>query len=314
MMQDESVIRVGCLRIAGHFIAPVSQERLDKEGIDHSSFGMHLVIMNAIEQVVDSFLKGEIDGAFLPLPLVMELFRAGLDIKLLLFTNRGGGSLIKNKAASIKCIEDFKDKVILTPCLLSVQNMLLHKMFLSAGLGLGQAKDRRSDVLLEVVPSNIIAEVIKNDSDGDIGGFVAPEPFSIGANMTKDCEEFCRFDSLWSGYPDSVFVLRRSIIKDNPENVRELVNTFIEAAKILNQGTNDHLTSYAETFFKLEHEIVIGLLQRIKNMFEPAKLFPDYLVAEIVQDYMVDKAGLLSAKVNIKELIDASYAENLKGN
>ncbi|MCD4743075.1 MAG: ABC transporter substrate-binding protein [Desulfobacteraceae bacterium] len=308
-MPDKPVIRVGCLRTADHLIAGVTKERLEKKDVDFSFFEMDLVVMNALEEVSDLLVKGEIDGAYVPLPFSMDLFRRGLDIKLLLFTNRGGGSIVKNKAACIKRVQGFKNKIILTPCLLSVQNMLLHKIFFSAGLTFGHGSEDQYDVLLEVVPSNIIAEMLENDSDNEIGGFVTQEPFGIKAIKYGDCEEFCKFDSLWQGHPDSVFVLRDSVIKNNPEHVRELVRAFIESGEIIAQSNDDNLRSYVETFFRHDRKIVNSLHLAIKGMFAKPKFLPDYSVMEIVQDYMVDQAGLMAGKIDIKKFIDAGFAE-----
>jgi len=306
-MPNESVIRVGCLRIADHFIAGVTQQRSEKEDIGFSSFQMRLDILNATEQVTDLLLKGEIDGAFLPLPFAMELFRTGLEIKLLLFANKGGDIFVKNRAASIKKIKDFKDKVILTPCLLSVQNMLLHKMFLLAGLKLGLAKDNDVDVILEVASSNMVDEIIENDSDNDIGGFVAPEPFDFEKNKTKEYKEMFKFNSLWPDYPNSVFVLKESIIQNNPDYVVELVNAFTEAGRIIDQGDDESLTIYAEIFFQQGPEIVQNMLLKNNGMHAPSKLIPDYSIIEIVQDYLVDHAGLMEAKIDIGQFLDPSF-------
>ncbi|MCP3898524.1 MAG: ABC transporter substrate-binding protein [Desulfobacteraceae bacterium] len=306
-MPDKSVIRVGCLRIADHFIAGVTKGRSEKKDVGFSSFEMQLDILNTTDQLADSLLEGKIDGAFLPLPFAMELFRTGSEIRFLLFTNRGGGIFVKNSAAEIKRIVDFKDKIILTPCLLSVQNMFLHKIFLSAGLTLGLAKDKNADVFMEVVPSNIVAEIIKNDSDNEIGGFVAPEPFGTLAINQGNCKEVCKFDSLWPDYPNSVFVLKEPVIKKNPEYVVELVNAFIEAGRIIDLGNDDNLISYAEKFFKQENEIVQSLLLKTKGMYAPKKLIPDCSIADIVQDYMVDNTDLMHTKIDIEQFVDTNF-------
>ena len=315
-MPDGPAIRIGCLTIAEHFIAGITKERLEKKEIEFSSFEMHLVTMNAFEQISETLLKGEIDGAFIPLPMAMELFRTGLHITLLLFVNRGGGGFVKNNYAGIKHLEDFKNKTILTPCLLSVQNMLLHKMIFSAGLRLGNSRDNKADVLLEVVPSNIVPEVLKNDSDNDIGGFVAPEIFGIQAIGNGSCKEICRFESLWADHPDSVFVLKESVIKNNPEYVKELVHAFVEAGKIIGQGSDENLISYLRTFFDQPHDftkdhgIVRNLMLKIRGMFASKKFCPDYSSIEIVQNYMVDQAGFMAEKIDIREFIDTSFTEN----
>ncbi len=317
-MPDEFVIRIGCLRIAEHFIAGVTQERLEKKEIELSSSGLDLITMNAFEQITDTLLKGEIDGAFMPLPVAMDLFSQGLKIKLLLFVNRGGGIFIKNNYAEIRHMEDFKNKTILTPCLLSVQNMLLHKMFFSAGLKLGNSRDNKADVLLEVVPSNIIAEVIENDSDHDIGGFVAPDAFGLQAIKAGDCKEVCTFDSLWPNHPDNVFVLKESVIKNNPEYVEELVHRFIEAGEIIDQSDDESMASSMRSFFGQNndfiegHEIVNDLIARIKGICAPEKFCPDYLVIEIAQNYMVDQFCVMAEKIKVRKFIDTRFAENLR--
>ena len=306
-MPKESVIRVGCLRIADHFIAGVTNSRAEKEDIGFSSFKLQLDIMDVTDQIVESLTKGEIAGAFLPLPFAMELFRTGLGIKLILFANKGGGIFVKNKSSAITSVKDFKDKVILTPCLLSVENILLHKMFLLAGLKLGLKKENGVDVILEKASTNMVPEIIENDSDNDIGGFVAPDPFAVEAANKKNCKEMFKFNSLWTDYPNSVFVIHESIIQDAPESVVELVNAFTEAGRIINKGEDKALTSYAEAFFKQDSETVKNMLTTAEGMHAPAKLTPDYSIVEIVQDYIVDEAGFMSNKIDILQFLDPSF-------
>ena len=308
-MPDKPVIKIGCLRIAEHFIAGITFQRLKQKG---------LVIMNSFEQILDELLKGEIDGALLPMPFAMDLFRKGLEIKLILLVNRGGGRFLKNKHAGIRKIEDFRNKTILTPCFLSVQNMLLHKLFFSAGLKLGKSNDNNAEVLVEVVPSNIIAEVIESDSDNDIGGFVALEPFGVQAVETGNFKEVCKFNSLWKEHPDNVFVVKESAIKKNPEYVKELVNAFIDTCEIIkpseNHGDNDEILSDAEMFLMQEREIVLNLFKDIKGTIRPEMHVPDFTTAEIVQDYIVDQAGFMAAKINMEEFVDASFVIDFMNN
>jgi NitT/TauT family transport system substrate-binding protein len=310
---DEPVIKIGCSRIAEHFIAGVVKERLAKNDIGFSSFGLYIKPMNAFEQLSDALLAGEIEGAFLPLPFAMDLFRKGLDINLLMFVNRGGGVLIKNSSANIKRIEDFKNKTILTPCLLSVKNMLLHKMFFSSGLKLGN-KHRGSDadIFLEAVPSNVVEEMINHDSDNDIGGFVAPEPFATMAIKKGNCKEVCELGSLWRYYPDNVFVLRKQMIDENRESVKEIVDLFFETGEMIDNGKNENLVQLAESFFIQDNEMVANLLLKMQGMFRSQKLIPDSSVIVKVQDYMVGQAGFVNEKIIIEDFISPSFTDHLR--
>ncbi len=311
-MPDQSVIRLGCLRIADHFIAAVTNGRLKNADIGFSSFEMQLACMNSFEHIKDSLIDGQIDGAFIPLPFAMDIFRAGLEIKLLMFANRAGGIFVKNTAADINRIKDLKNKTILVPCLMTVQNMLLHKMLLSAGLQLGTLRDKKANVFLEVIPENIIAEIVENDSDNDIGGFVASEPFATIALKAANCKKMCKFDSLWADHPDSVFVLKNSFIEKTPEHVGELVKAFITSAEVINSSSSNSVLSYAETFFKQNIEIVKSLLPGIKGMFVTAKLFPAISDVETVQDYIAAQDFLIFKKIDIQKFIDASFLQYSK--
>ena len=285
MIQNKSVIRLGCLQNTDYSLAGVTKESLEEE-TRSSFFEMLLPDMHSFEQISDALKEGKIEGAFIPLPCAMDLYGSGLEIKLLFFANRGGGSITKNKDAGIKRIQDFKGKTILTPAFLSVQNMLLHKMLLSSGLRLGYSRDIENDVFLQVVPSNIIPEVVENDSDNDIGGFVVQEPFGTDAIKSKNYVELCKFNSLWADHPDNVFVLRESVVKDNPTETKDIVKAMIESGQKIDQ----------------------------KEIFSLSRFIPDSSVVEVVQDYMVEHTDFMSEKIDIENFIDTSFIDNIKEN
>ncbi len=311
-MQKKSVVRVGCLRIIDHFIALVTRNRLNGKTGDISMKSMDLSFFRSFEQIRDSFLQDEIDSAFIPLALAMDLFRAGLKIKVLMFVNRGGGMLLKGRETGIKTIKDFKGRVILTPYTISVQNMLLHRLFQSAGLRLGWLRDKGADVFLEFFPSDIIEEVVNHGLRGGAGGFIAVEPFGIRAARQGKAVSVCRFDSLWQNYPGDVFAVRESVVKAGPGKMGYLVNGFIESADMIYSGNSDEIMAWAREFSGLDREIVTELLAQTGHMFKPAMLFPDISPVETVQDYMVDTAGFMEGKIDADQLIDTGFVQNLR--
>ena len=84
------------------------------------------------KEVADALSNGDINAAFVLAPTAMNLFNAGVKIKLTLFTHKTGSILITNKKANIKNIQDFAGKVVIIPYQLSVHHMLLHKMLSEA--------------------------------------------------------------------------------------------------------------------------------------------------------------------------------------
>jgi len=286
-MLDEFVARIGCLKIAEHFMAGDIQVRSGRKNNNASNIEADLQVMNSFEQISDSLTRGEIEGAFLPLPFALNFFRKGMNIQLLLLINGQGSAFFKNGSADIKKIEDFKGKIILTPCFLSVQNMLLHKMFFSAGLKLGSFRDVKADIFLEVVPENIMLEFVKNDSDNGVGGIVASEPFASQTVQIGDFKVLCKFDSLWAGHPDTAFVLKNFVIKDNLNYVERLIDSISRADYRIGQDEKNG-----------------GALLASTSSYYPS--------IKIVQNYMVEQAGFLPEKVNIKEFIDTKLIEELR--
>ncbi len=306
-MIDHPCIRIGHLKIFEHLILGIADLHLKNQvkTLDRST--LKPVAMNAWHQVCESLQNEDIDGAFIPAPLAMDLFASGLDIRLLMFTHRSGSVILKSKRSGIKTIADFKGKTVLVPLELSIQNMFLHRLLSSAGLTFGTHEGRTADVAREVVPSCLMTEMASLDDDHDIAGFALEEPFGRDAEIRGIATRICTTGSLWKNHPGSVFVLKTSFIENYPEPVKELVSLFIQTARFIEENKNDALLSMAQLFLGQDKDIVRHILFETDLTFDKTLLIPDFEALNIIQDYMSGPMGIMKTTIDLNRLIDRSF-------
>lgn len=309
-MKYNPCVRIGHLKIVDHLILGVADFQLKKNDINLTHSTLETIAMNSWNQICDSLTVGDINGAFITTPIAMDLFAAGLDIRALMFTHRSGSVIVKNKAAGINNILDFKGKTVLIPFELSIQNMLLHRLLSSAGLLLGAHDDINADVVQEVVSPFLMTEMLMNDSDGDIAGLAVAEPFGSDAVHRGIAANLCTTQSLWKDHPCCIFVLNRSMIEDNPAAVKEIVTLFARSGDFIEKTKTNEILYPANLFLDQKEEVIRHVLLESDIRFDPSLLIPDIEAMNIIQNYMADSMGVLKKKIDINQLVDSSFITN----
>ena len=145
-MAEKPAIKIGYLKITDHLILGVTDLKLKKgmEKFEHCT--LEPVVKNGWNEVADALSVKSLDGAFILAPTAMDLYKSGVDLKLLLLTHKAGSILVKSKNANIEKVEDFAGKTVLIPYQLSIHNMLFHKLLSEKGLTPGRATEKGVDV------------------------------------------------------------------------------------------------------------------------------------------------------------------------
>ncbi len=309
-MENNLCIRIGHLKIVDHLVLGITDLQIKNKKMTpvHSTF--ETIQMNSWDQVCDELTEGNISGAFMTVPLAMDLFAAGLDIKILMFTHRAGSIVVKKKASEFNCVADFRNKCFLIPSSLSVQNMLLHRLLSTAGLRLGLHEDTDPDVTGEIAHPFLMNEMMINDTDNDIAGFAVEEPFGSEAVQKNIATEVCTSGSLWKDHPCCVFVIRQAVLEKHPEAVEEIISLFVQSAERLEESKDDTLLAMAQEFLGQDKEIVNHVLFESNIRFDPSLLVPDIEALNLIQDYMSDTMGVLKHKIDMNHLVDSSYILN----
>ncbi len=232
-MAEKIDIKIAHLKITDHLVLGITQDKVKKGAEEFKYLNLTSQPMMGWQQVAGALTAGQVDAAFILAPTAMDLYKAGLKAKLILFSHRSGSVLIANKKAHIKTINDFKGKVVIIPYQLSVHNMLLHKLCSEAGIEPGAGKD----VQLEVMAPSQMVEALQYDDEGEIAGFIVAEPFASQAVTEGYGEEFSLSKDIWPEHPCCVLVVRDEVIERNPDAVHELTTSLVKSGKFIATST-----------------------------------------------------------------------------
>ena len=310
-MEKNPCIRIGHLKIVDHLILGISNLCLKRDEINTSAINLEAPIMTSWSQLTDSLVSKELDGAFMPAPLAMDLFAQGLDIKILMFAHRSGSLIVKNNVENMKTIADFKGKTILVPSELSIQTMLLHRLLSSAGLSFENHENKNADVMYEVVAPFIMAEMLACDQEMDIAGFSVAEPFASIAIDQGIAQKVCTTASLWNDHPCCVFVLKKEALDNNRQAVSALIDLFIQAGQQLTHTDNQKTMAMAEAFLGIDIKVIRQMIDQAGIRFDPHLLIPQIAPLNMIQNYMANTMHILEKKADLSVLVDDSLVSHL---
>jgi NitT/TauT family transport system substrate-binding protein len=304
---SNSCIRIGHLKIVDHLILGIADLLMETKEISLTHSSLETFAMNSWESVCDGLTDGQLNGAFLPAPMAMELFSQGLDIKLLMLTHRAGSIIVKSRASGMNNRNEFKGKTFLVPSELCLQNMFLHRILSSLKLKFSTHDSVDADVTREVVSPFIMPEMLENDSDNDIAGFAVAEPFGSQAILGGKGALLCTSQSLWKDHPCCVFVLKQAFIEKNPAAVEEIVSTFTQIAQFIEDNKSHQVIQMAQSFLSQTEKVTQNALLKTGIKFDPELLIPDIDALNTIQDYMKDTMDVLKNKIEMTDLVDSSF-------
>jgi len=304
-MTNKPVIRIGHLKITDHLIFGVTLDRLARGEETLQHFTLENVPMQGWNQVGAALRSGELDGAFILAPFAMDLFYAGLDIRLILLGHRHGSALVTNKRAHIHAIRDFKGRAIILPLYLSVHTMLVYKLLEKEGLTIGPGKD----VSFEVEAPSAMPEIIQWDESGSVGGFIVAEPFATLAVQGGYADEFALSKDIWPNHPCCVLVVKRDVLGRYPEAAAELTRSLVQSGSFVTEQRQAAI-SVAQTFLGQSAEVVTRVLTQPVDRVKTDQLYPRLDDLELIQDYLTQPhIHALSGKVDLEKFVDPQFAE-----
>ncbi len=83
-MAEKPAIKIGYLKITDHFILGVTARKLQQRMETFQHCTLEPVVKNGWNEVADALSVKSLDGALVLAPTAMDLFKSGVDLKLLL--------------------------------------------------------------------------------------------------------------------------------------------------------------------------------------------------------------------------------------
>lgn len=303
-MADKSTIKVGHLKITDHLILGVTQSQIESGLTSFDTFNLETIPYLGWNQISDALKVGEIDACCILAPTAMDLYKSGVNIKLILFAHKTGSVLVKNKAAAIESIADMKGKMIAIPYQLSVHHMLLHQLLKENGLEPGSGKD----VGLEVMAPSQMPQAIQFDEEGEIGGFIVAEPFGSQAVAEGYGQEFYLSKDLWPKHPCCVVAVNNELIESNPDAVQELTDSLVASGRFI-QEEKAEAAKIGAAFLGQTEEVVSRVLSEPVDRVMTNELMPVVDDLSKIQDYMCDTMDVLKGKIDLDKFVDTRFAK-----
>lgn len=271
------------------------------------------VLLKTWDPVCQGLASGDLDAALISLPLAIDLYAKGLDIALVMLSHRGGSVLSSRK--DLTRLTGFRGKSLLIPHRLSIQHMLMHKLMADQGLTLEPPPASSPDaVCAEALPMGLMPEITRDDTDGDIAGFISPAPFAARAAELGHMKPLLTTQALWKNHPCCGLVVRRRLLADEA-GLTPLVRALFRAAARLQANLADpagpapDLTAAAADFLGQSPGCTRDALTRSGITYRPDLLVPEPAPLETVQTYMARHMDLLSAPVDLEQFVYPLFAK-----
>jgi NitT/TauT family transport system substrate-binding protein len=258
--------------------------------------------MTGWPELVTKLETADLDGAFILAPSAMDLYKSGVPIRLVLLGHKTGSIFIKRSGAGIQSIKDFKGQTIIIPYQLSIHHMLIHRLLTEAGLTPGK------DVMFETLAPSQMPEALEYGAEDNLGGFIVAEPFGSISIKAGHGEVFSLSKDLWPKHPCCVFVVKDDFINKHPDAIQEVVNSLVKSGKSAETNPDDAALIGA-AFLKQDKELIKSILTEPKDRIITDELMPIHEDFEKIQNYMMDKMGVLKAKIDIEKFIDTRFAK-----
>jgi len=298
------VIKIGHLKITDHLALGLSVDKVEKGEETFKYFDLEAKPYRGWNPLAEELRGGLIDGACILAPIGMELFHSGKKFTMVLQMHKEGSTIVVNKRANIKKLEDFKGKAVLIPHYLSAHHLLFDKLLRDSGYEIGPGKDAVFDV---VAPADIL-EIMEWDETGKVGGFIVAEPFGTQVIKQGLGEEFKLSKEIWPRHPCCVLVLKTELIETNPDAVHELVNSLIASGQSVRKDLNRSV-EVGSKFLGQDIEVMRSVLGDPREKVSFHEMMPVLQDFEFMQNYMTGPIQAMSGKIDMEKFVDLKFAQ-----
>lgn len=288
-------VKIGHLPISDHLILGITEE---KDAKNFMNLKLEAVEFKAWDKLAEALTGGQLNGAFILLPLGIDLELKGANLKAVLLGHRDGSVIIIRKESGIKTLKDLAGKTIAIPSALSIHNILLHKIAADNGLTFG------TDIKTVVMPPTQMPVAL---STGEIQAYIVAEPFGAQAEDYEIGEILVLSKDIWNNHLCCILVMKKDFLDKNPKATGELIQSFIKSGTFIQRNPEEASEIGGRFLHQTKKTVLRALTMPLGRVS-----FSDLLVNEgefnEVQNYLVDKMNLESSKVNMADWVDDQYA------
>jgi NitT/TauT family transport system substrate-binding protein len=284
-------LRVGFLPVTCHLTCPVT----DYASRTSTETRFESQRFTDWPTVAEAFKSGRLKATFFVAPLAMKLREQGAPVKIVYLGHRDGSTVIVRKNDPAKSLHDLRGRVFAVPSKFSNQYLVINKLMTDQGL---TADDFR---FVEMAPPDMPGALAANAIDAYFVG----EPFAAKAEIDGTGRVLYHAKDIWPGFISCVLVVSEELIREHPEQVRDLVRGIAESGEWA-ETHRDDAAEVAAPYFRQDAKVVRFVLTQPPDRVSYRMLSPTDEEIERIRDMAID-AGILSKKIAVEDLVDRQF-------
>jgi NitT/TauT family transport system substrate-binding protein len=190
---------------------------------------------NGWPEVKESLISGQVNAAYMLVPLVMDLVSRDVPVKIVSLGHRSGAVIMVRTDAPYRKFQDLAGKRIAIPSRFAVDFLFLRKMLAKEGMSVNDLR------IVEMPPPDMPAALFAKAVDAYCTG----EPYGAAAQRAGYATPLRMTRDEWPNYICCVLTVRQELIDENPGVVQDLVN-YVQGAGRWLDAERDHRTRAAE--------------------------------------------------------------------
>lgn len=211
-------------------------------------------VFNSGPEEMSAFAARSLDMGYVGLaPAINAVANNNVPIQALALVNNEGSAIVVGRQSFIQSPVDLKGKIVAIPGYGNVQDVLLRQALLNSKL---EFKDVKITVLKP-------PEMLQALARGDIGAFVAWEPYPSMAEAQGIGKVLLSSDQIWADHPCCILTGNKDFLNKNPVAVTKLIKVHEQATDFIKNKPEEAIRIGVK-YTGLEPEIVRAALSRIE--------------------------------------------------
>jgi NitT/TauT family transport system substrate-binding protein len=245
--------------------------------------------------VVEALKARKIEATFIPAPLAMVLREQGVPIHIVYLGHRDGSTVIVAKASTARTIKDLRGKTFARATRFSNQFLVISKLMTDEGMSVDDIN------FVDMAPPDMPAAL----AAGAIDAYFVGEPFAAKAELAGTGRVLYYAKDIWPHFISCVLAVRDELIKEHPEQVRDLVRGIAESGEWAERNRLE-AARVAAPYFRQDQKLLEYVLTQPPDRVSYRMLTPTDEDMRQIMDVAIH-AGILKHAIELSDLIDRRF-------
>jgi NitT/TauT family transport system substrate-binding protein len=285
-------LQVGYLPVTCHLTCPVTDFATKT-----TTTGTRFLSQRFTEfpTVVEALKARKINATFLLAPLAMVLREQGVPIHIVYLGHRDGSTVMVRKDSPARSLRDLRGKTFARPSKFSNQYLVITKLMEDEGMQPGDIN------FVDLPPPEMPSAL----ATGAIDAYFVGEPFAAKAELDGTGRVLYYAKDIWPRFVSCVLVVRDELIKEHPEEVRDLVRGIAESGEWAERNRLD-AAKVAAPYYRQDQKLLEFVLTQPPDRVSYRHLTPTDEDLQMIMKYAL-KAGILRKPIDLGDIVDRRF-------